>query len=51
MLVPLKIKCPRCKRLIPKRILKLTDGRCNNCGYLLANSLKTFTSKASKASK
>ena len=39
-----KIKCPKCKKLISKRTLKLTRGKCNSCGFLLASSLTRFTS-------
>jgi uncharacterized Zn finger protein len=48
-LVPLsnsKIKCPRCKVKIPKYILQKTGGRCNNCGYLIANSVEKFLKKS-----
>jgi uncharacterized Zn finger protein len=42
MRLPTKIKCPKCSRLIPKHIVKNTNGKCNNCGYLLANSITLF---------
>jgi ssDNA-binding Zn-finger/Zn-ribbon topoisomerase 1 len=36
------IKCPKCEKQVKKKILKLTNGRCNNCGYMLAGSLSRF---------
>lgn len=38
------VKCPKCKKQVPKRVLKLTHGKCNNCGFMLASSLTRFTS-------
>lgn len=42
------IKCPRCKKQVLKRILKMTNGKCNSCGFILASSLTTFTSARSR---
>lgn len=43
-----KVKCPKCNRQILKRVLKITHGKCNNCGFLLANSLTKFVSVRSR---
>jgi len=45
------IKCPKCEKQVKKKILKLTNGRCNNCGYMLAGSLSKFTFNNSTAEK
>ncbi|OGI14617.1 hypothetical protein A3K63_03710 [Candidatus Micrarchaeota archaeon RBG_16_49_10] len=37
------VKCPKCKKQVPKRVLKLTHGKCNSCGFMLASSLTRFT--------
>jgi len=37
-----KIKCPRCEKLIQKRVIFANDGRCVNCGYLIAKPLLNF---------
>lgn len=38
------IKCPKCGKRITKKVLKITHGRCNNCNFLLVESLAKFTS-------
>ena len=37
-----KLKCPRCGAIISKDTLKLTNGKCNYCGYLIVSPLKIF---------
>ncbi len=45
---PTKIKCPKCERLIPKRIIKANGGRCNYCGYFIASNLELFLNGGKK---
>lgn len=45
MLSTSKIKCPNCGRHIMKKIIAATEGRCNNCGYLIASSIMNFVAK------
>jgi len=45
---PTKVKCPKCGKLIPKRILLLTNGKCNNCGYQIASPMTIFFNGSSK---
>jgi uncharacterized Zn finger protein len=40
-----KLKCPRCGRLVLKKIVKATNGKCNNCGYFLASSITDFVAQ------
>jgi uncharacterized Zn finger protein len=44
------INCPRCGKPVLRKILKLTEGKCNNCGYLFANSLTKFISNGNNGS-
>ncbi len=44
-----KIKCPRCGTKILKIVVKVTQGKCNNCGYMIAGSLSNFSSVAVKS--
>ncbi|MEM5781832.1 MAG: hypothetical protein QXD43_01380 [Candidatus Aenigmatarchaeota archaeon] len=44
MMVISSIKCPKCGKRITKKVLKITHGRCNNCNFLLVESLAKFTS-------
>ncbi len=37
-----KLKCPRCGKLVLKKVLVFTEGKCNNCGYFLTNSITKF---------
>jgi ribosomal protein L37AE/L43A len=37
-----KVRCPKCERQVPKRIMLINHGRCNNCGYKIAGALTTF---------
>lgn len=45
MLSTSKIKCPRCKQHLLKKILLATHGKCNNCGYTIAGAITNFVSK------
>ncbi|MGC9059438.1 MAG: hypothetical protein ACP5H3_03500 [Candidatus Aenigmatarchaeota archaeon] len=42
-IVNTKIKCPRCGRLIPKKVILANNGRCNYCGYLIATPILAFS--------
>ncbi|MEM5794420.1 MAG: hypothetical protein QXS48_00725 [Candidatus Aenigmatarchaeota archaeon] len=42
------LKCPKCKKPIPYRTLKLTEGRCNHCGYIIASSILKFANNGNK---
>jgi len=42
------MKCPKCKKPIPYKTLKLTEGRCNHCGYLIATSILKFANNGNK---
>ncbi|MEM5815018.1 MAG: hypothetical protein QXD89_00835 [Candidatus Aenigmatarchaeota archaeon] len=42
-IVNTKIKCPRCEKLTPKKIILANNGRCPNCGYLIAKPLSIQT--------
>ena len=44
----MNIKCPKCGKTMKKRILKITNGRCNNCNFLLSGSLTRFSSARSR---
>jgi len=44
-IVNTKVKCPRCKKLIPKKTLLANDGRCPNCGYLIAKPMNSLLQK------
>ena len=37
-----KIKCSRCEKLIQKKVILANDGKCVNCGYLIAKPLLNF---------
>ncbi|MFH0711073.1 MAG: hypothetical protein V1944_00685 [Candidatus Aenigmatarchaeota archaeon] len=43
-----KIKCPECGKQIQKKVLKITHGKCSNCGFSLASSLAKFSSARSR---
>lgn len=40
-----KVKCPKCQRHVMKKIMAATNGKCNNCGYTIANSMAAFVPK------
>lgn len=44
-----KIKCPRCSKQILKRVMLVTHGKCNNCGYVIAGAITSFVSKPKPA--
>lgn len=44
MLSAAKLKCPRCNRQILKRVILITKGKCNNCGYKIAGAITSFVS-------
>jgi acetyl-CoA carboxylase beta subunit len=37
-----KIKCPKCEKLIQKKVVLANEGRCVYCGYLIATPLLNF---------
>ncbi|MFZ8830512.1 MAG: hypothetical protein ACO2OO_03640 [Candidatus Aenigmatarchaeota archaeon] len=41
-IVNTKIKCPRCERLITKKVVLVNEGRCVYCGYLIAKPIISF---------
>ncbi|MCS7093748.1 MAG: hypothetical protein RMJ18_01005 [Candidatus Aenigmarchaeota archaeon] len=41
-IVNTKIKCSRCEKLIPKKVILANGGRCSNCGYLIATPILSF---------
>ncbi|MEM0333183.1 MAG: hypothetical protein QXX30_01820 [Candidatus Aenigmatarchaeota archaeon] len=44
-IVNTKIKCPRCEKLTPKKTILANNGRCPNCGYLIATPILSFQKK------
>jgi hypothetical protein len=42
-IVNTKVKCPRCEELIQKKVILANEGKCVNCGYLIAVPLLSFT--------
>lgn len=46
-IVNTKIKCPSCKKLIQKKVILANEGKCVNCGYLIAKPLLNFSIKKS----
>jgi len=44
------LRCPNCKKPIPFKTLKLTGGRCNKCGYIIATSILRFANNGGKKS-
>jgi hypothetical protein len=45
MLSAEKIKCPSCGKHVMKKVLLVTEGKCNNCGYHIAGSISSFVKK------
>lgn len=43
-----KVKCPKCGKIILKKELKLTHGKCSKCGFVLSSSLTRFSSARSR---
>ena len=39
-----KLKCPRCGRQVLKKVMLVTSGKCNNCGYKIAGAITNFIS-------
>ena len=40
-----KLKCPKCQRQVLKKVIAVTKGKCNNCGYKLAGTIMGFVPK------
>ena len=49
MLSTSKLKCPRCNKHILKRVMLMTKGKCNNCGYKIAGAITSFVSRPKSA--
>ena len=49
MLSASKVKCPRCNKHILKRVMLMTQGKCNNCGYKIAGAITSFVSMPKSA--
>ena len=43
-----KVKCPKCGKQVLKKILKITRGKCNSCGFTLSGSMTRFSSARSR---